>query len=67
MRKKTYFSRNSTRDWAHNHRPTTARQGRLTRIAGQLANGATVTEIAEREGIRRVRASTLANSPSAAS
>jgi len=38
-------------------------QGRLSRIAGQLANGATVTEIAEHEGISRVRASALANSP----
>ena len=46
--------------------PTTAglrREGRLTRIAKALASGATVTDIAEAEGIGRTLASRTANSP----
>ena len=39
------------------------REGRLTRIAKALASGATVTEIAEAEGIGRTLASREANSP----
>ena len=45
--------------------PTTAglrREGRLTRIAKALASGATVTDIAEAEGIGRTLASRTANS-----
>jgi hypothetical protein len=38
------------------------RETRLSRIAQALAEGATVTEIAEREGISRTTASTIANS-----
>jgi hypothetical protein len=38
-------------------------KGRLARIAKALASGATVTDIAEAEGIGRTVASTLANSP----
>ena len=46
-------------------RPTAElrREGRLTRIAKALASGATVTEIAEAEGIGRTLASREANSP----
>jgi hypothetical protein len=46
--------------------PSTAelrREGRLARIAKALASGATVTEIAEAEGIGRTLASREANSP----
>ena len=39
------------------------RQGRLTRIAKALASGATVTDIAEAEGISRALASREVNSP----
>jgi hypothetical protein len=39
------------------------REGRLARIAKALASGATVTDIAEAEGISRTLASTVANSP----
>jgi hypothetical protein len=39
------------------------REGRLTRIAKALASGATVTDIAEAEGIGRTLASREANSP----
>ena len=39
------------------------REGRLARIAKALASGATVTEIAEAEGIGRTLASREANSP----
>src|SRR5215207_8999834 len=39
------------------------REGRLARIAKALASGATVTEIAETEGIGRTLASREANSP----
>ena len=39
------------------------REGRLTRIAKALASGASVTEIAETEGIGRTLASREANSP----
>ena len=42
--------------------PTLRRQARLARIAGALASGATVTEIAADEGISRVMASRDANS-----
>src|SRR5215212_2033480 len=38
------------------------REGRLTRIAKALASGATVTDIAEAEGIGRTLASRTANS-----
>jgi hypothetical protein len=38
-------------------------KGRLARIAKALAAGATVTDIAEAEGISRTLASTVANSP----
>ena len=38
-------------------------EGRLTRIAKALASGATVTDIAEAEGIGRTLASREANSP----
>ena len=46
--------------------PSTAelrREGRLARIAKALASGATVTDIAEAEGISRTLASREANSP----
>jgi hypothetical protein len=46
--------------------PSTAelrREGRLARIARALASGATVTDIAEAEGIGRTLASREANSP----
>ena len=53
-----------------NHRRSTTkptaelrREGRLARIAKALASGATVTEIAEAEGIGRTLASREANSP----
>ena len=39
------------------------REGRLARIAKALVSGATVTEIAEAEGISRALASRQANSP----
>jgi len=39
------------------------REGRLARIAKALASGATVTDIAEAEGIGRTVASRVANSP----
>ena len=39
------------------------REGRLARIAKALASGATVTDIAEAEGIGRTLASREANSP----
>ena len=39
------------------------RDGRLARIAKALASGATVTDIAEAEGISRTTASRNANSP----
>ena len=39
------------------------REGRLARIAKALVSGATVTEIAEAEGIGRTLASREANSP----
>ena len=39
------------------------REGRLARIAKALASGATVTDIAEAEGIGRTLASSEANSP----
>ena len=39
------------------------REGRLTRIAKALASGATITDIAEAEGIGRTLASRTANSP----
>ncbi len=39
------------------------REGRLARIAKALASGATVTDIAEAEGISRTIASRHANSP----
>ena len=39
------------------------REGRLARIAQALASGATVTDIAEAEGIGRTVASRVANSP----
>ena len=39
------------------------REGRLTRIAKALASGATVTDIADAEGIARTLASQEANSP----
>ena len=41
------------------------RESRLFRIAKALASGATVTDIAEAEGIGRTLASREANSPSA--
>ena len=46
-------------------RPTAElrREGRLTRIAKALASGATVTDIAEAEGVSRALASREANSP----
>jgi hypothetical protein len=43
--------------------PQLRRQARLARIAGALASGATVTEIAEDEGISRALASRETNSP----
>ena len=53
-----------------NHRRSTLRttaelrrEGRLARIAKALASGATVTDIAEAEGIGRTLASREANSP----
>jgi hypothetical protein len=49
-------------------KPTTAelrREGRLTRIAKALASGASVTEIAEAEGIGQTLGSREANSPEA--
>ncbi len=39
------------------------REGRLTRISKALASGATVTDIAETEGISRTLTSRVANSP----
>jgi hypothetical protein len=43
--------------------PELRREGRLARIAKALVSGATVTEIAEAEGIGRILASREANSP----
>jgi hypothetical protein len=53
-----------TTDEAH-FKPTAElrREGRLSRIAKALASGATVTDIAEAEGIGRTLASREANSP----
>src|SRR3954451_19054830 len=42
--------------------PSLGREARLARIAGAIASGAKVTDIAEAEGISRVMASREANS-----
>ena len=44
------------------HRARTSARGALARIAGAVASGRTVTEIAEAEGISRAMASREANS-----